>query len=125
MKKLLLIAFCCSLFCVSLVNAKTETQKDIELKARIDKSIKPLSVKTAVIPFSASIDEDLLTVNFSTGLGSTTIKIEDSYGVVVFENTLDIQGDYTLPISLAGMEDGTYLIEVSTSSKMWYGEFDK
>ncbi|WP_321435969.1 DUF3244 domain-containing protein [uncultured Bacteroides sp.] len=124
MKKSLLITLCCSLFLVSYVSAETNTEADIHLKAGYDKSIRPTSVTSSVTPVTATVDADLVTVNFSSSIGSTTITIQDSFGEVVYETNLNVQGAIILPISLTGFEAGTYTIEIATAKKSWYGEFD-
>lgn len=124
MKKSLLIALCCSFFLVSFVNAKTQTSADIALKAGVDKSIRPSSVTSSVNPVIATVDGDMVNVNFSSALGVTTITIENSYGEVVYETSVNVQGSFTMPISLAGAESDTYLIQIKTATKKWYGEFD-
>jgi len=124
MKKSLLIALCCSMLFVPFVSAETETQADIHLLAGRDQSIRPTSINSSVIPMTASVDGDLLSVNFSSNLGATTITIESPSGELIYENILDVQSGVILPISLAGAEEGTYYIEIRTASKKWYGEFD-
>lgn len=124
MKKSLLVALCCSMFFVTFVSAETKTQADIHLQAGRDQTIRPTSVNSSVIPVTASIDGDLVTVNFSSPLGSTTITIEDSFGEVIYEETLNVNGAFTLPISLAGAEADTYFIQIKTAKNKWYAEFD-
>jgi hypothetical protein len=124
MKKSLLIALCCSFFLVSFVSAKTHTEADIALKAGIDRSVRPTSVTSSVNPVTASVDGDLVNVNFSSALGATTITIENSYGEVIYETSVNVQGSFTMPISLAGAGSDTYLIQIKTATKKWYGEFD-
>lgn len=124
MKKSLLIAFCCSMFFVTFVSAETKTYFDIHLQAGRDQTIRPTSVNSSVIPVTAGIDEDLLSVNFSSSLGSTTIIVEDSFGEVIYEETMNVNGAFTLPISLAGAEAGTYFIQIKTTKNKWYAEFD-
>lgn len=124
MKKSLLIALCCSFFLVSFVSAKTHTEADIYLKSNVDRSIRPSSLTSSVNPVTATVDTDVANVNFSSALGTTTITIENSYGEVVYETSINVQGSFTLPISLAGAESDTYLIQIKTATKKWYGEFD-
>jgi len=124
MKKSLLVALCCSMFFVTFVNAETKTQADIHFMAGRDQTIRPTSMNTSVIPVTASIDEDLVTVNFSSPLGSTTVTIENSFGEVVYEEMLNVNGAFTLPISLAGAEADTYFIQIKTTKNKWYAEFD-
>lgn len=124
MKKSLLIALCCSFFLVSFASAKTHTEADIYLKSGIDRSVRPTSVTSSVSPVTAAVDGDVANVNFSSALGTTTITIENSYGEVVYETSINVQGSFTLPISLAGAESDTYLIQIKTATKKWYGEFD-
>ena len=124
MKKSLLIALCCSMFFVTFVSAETKTYANIHFQAGRDQSIRPTSVNSSVIPVTASIDGDLVTVNFSSPLGSTTITIEDSFGEVIYEETLNVNGAFTLPISLAGAEADTYFIQIKTAKNKWYAEFD-
>ncbi|WP_353331393.1 DUF3244 domain-containing protein [Bacteroides sedimenti] len=124
MKKSLLIALCYSMFIVGSLNAKTETLADIYLKSGTTTSIKPLSVGATTSPVTAGIDGSLLNVNFAASLGNTTITIEDSFGEVVYQQTLSVKGAFILPISLAGEEQDTYTLKVQSGSKSWYGEFD-
>ncbi len=124
MKKSLFIALCCSLFLVSSLYAETHTAASIALQAGRDKSVRPTSVGKTVIPITATIDVDLVTLSFTTNLGSATVTIENSLGEVVYENTLNAQAGTILPISLAGSESDTYYIEINSGSKKWFGEFD-
>ena len=124
MKKSLLTALCCSFFLVTFVSAKTSTEADICFKAGVDKSIRPSSLTSSVTPVAATVDGDLINVNFYSAIGNTTITIEDPNGIVIYETSVNVQGTLSLPISLAGAETGTYLIEIKSGSKKWYGEFD-
>ncbi|WP_321519824.1 DUF3244 domain-containing protein [uncultured Bacteroides sp.] len=124
MKKLLLIALCCSFFLVSFVSAKTNTEASICLQSTRDKSVRPTSVTSSVTPVTATVDGDLVNVNFYSSLGSTTITIEDPNGVLIYETAVNVQGSLSLPVSLAGAETGTYFIKIKSGSKSWYGEFD-
>ena len=124
MKKSLLIALCCSFFFASFVCAETQTSEDIALKAGIDRSVRPTSVTSSISPVTAAVDGDVVNVNFSSALGATTITIENSYGEVVYETSINVQSSFTLPISLAGAESDTYLIQIKNTTKKWYGEFD-
>lgn len=124
MKKSLFIALCCSLFLVSSLYAETHTAASIALQAGRDKSVRPTSVGKTVIPITAAIDVDLVTLSFTTNLGSATVTIENSLGEVVYENTLNAQEGTILPISLAGSDSDTYYIEINSGSKKWFGEFD-
>lgn len=124
MKKSLLIALLSSVFLVSSANAKTKTSADIYLKSNVTTSIKPLNVGTTVSPVTATIDGSLVNVNFTASLGNTTITIENSLGEVVYQQTLSVKGAFTLPISLAGEAQDTYILKVQSGSKSWYGEFD-
>lgn len=124
MKKSLLIALFCSMFLGVTVNAETNTSYDIYLKSNVDKTIKPLSVGTTPSPVTASIDGSIINVNFTASLGNTTITIENSLGEVVYQQSLSVKGALTLPISLAGEAQDTYILKVQSGSKSWYGEFD-
>jgi len=126
MKKSLLLALCCIFLSVSFVNAKTKTEADIFLKSNLDKSLRPtaLTATSSIVPVTASVDGGVVTVKFSSSLGSTQITIEDPNGEVAYETTVNVQGTLSLPISLAGGEAGTYFIQIKTASKTWYGEFD-
>ena len=43
---------------------------------------------------------------------------------MIYEETLNVNGAFTLPISLAGAEADTYLIQIKTAKNKWYAEFD-
>ena len=40
------------------------------------------------------------------------------------EEMLNVNGAFTLPISLAGAEADTYFIQIKTTKNKWYAEFD-
>lgn len=110
MKKIFMLA---ALLCCTLSGFAEE--KPIELS--IEKN--PQGRSEVLLP-TASIDGQVLTINFALSCGFE-VSVVDASGVVVYTSTYNTQGAV---ITLPNLPAGDYMLEIEDDAHLYSGEFE-
>ena len=116
MKKVILFAitlFMCQGFAFS--RSRTEPDKKVEMGSKMG-IISPNFV-------DATIGGNTLKATFRQAMDDVRVVVSGEMGEVVFEEEMDVQPFFYLPVYLPDYEEGTYRVEIITSEGVLEGEF--
>lgn len=116
MKKVILFVFTllmCQGFAFS--RSRTEPDKKVEMGSRVG-IVSPDFV-------DATIGSNTLRATFHQEMDDVRVVVSGKMGEVVFEEEMDVQPFFYLPVYLPDYEEGTYRVEIITPEGVLEGEF--
>ncbi|HET7733158.1 MAG TPA: DUF3244 domain-containing protein [Paludibacter sp.] len=77
----------------------------------------------SISPVTYDIIGSNLAVCFNSKIGTATVSVEDQYGNVVYQSVVNTNTQSVLYIPVQGLEIGSYVLKVTSSSTNFIGAF--